>query len=49
MYEAIQTHYLDDEVKVAAVIVVADGSVAPDDVLSVDLSRDGDVLADGKA
>jgi hypothetical protein len=40
--------YLDEEVKVAAVVVVADGCVAAGDVLAVDVGRDGDVLANGE-
>ena len=41
--------YLDDEIEVAEVVVAAGGGVAAHDVLAVDLSRDGDVLADGQA
>jgi hypothetical protein len=41
--------YLNEEVEVATVIVVADGGVAPGDVFTINFSRYGNVLADRKA
>lgn len=40
--------YLDQEVKVAKVVVAARGGVATDDFLAVYLGRNGNVLANGE-
>ncbi len=41
--------HLDDQVKVAQVVVERRRRVAPDHILAVNLGRDGDVLSDRKA
>lgn len=40
--------YLDEKVEMAAVIVAAGGRVTTHDILAIDFSRDGYVLADGE-
>lgn len=40
---------LDEEFKVATVVVGRDGGVGPHNILAVDLGRDGNVLANGEA
>jgi hypothetical protein len=44
-----EDNYFDEEVKMAAVIIIANGGVATDDHFAINLSRKGYMLSNGKA